>query len=212
MKYLWILLAAVALLSACNKTENKIAHKVIFKKFNEQPVEVINTTFEEGFVCGVSFERNEVYVQSIFPINRNHLINIIDINTGTTKKKVELPTGDFQGPGKFSNPSYIQYLGRGYYVVDQFHKIVVYDEHFKYLFTSMFKENRRSIDFFSVNNETFFCIETKLTGRKATVDRISCCREMSSPAFFELCVSFFIAFAIPSCIGPSNFGYVIFAR
>ncbi|MDQ1349933.1 MAG: hypothetical protein QG657_234 [Acidobacteriota bacterium] len=176
MKYIYILLVLVIVpfVSTCHKEADqiKITQQVLFKELNEKSVEIIDTTVEDGYPCGVSFEKGEVYVHATLPVDRKYEIKIIDIDSKKTKRSVYLPMGDFQAPGSFFNPSYIEYLNHRYYIIDQFHKIIAYNENFEYLYTSMFQELRRSMDFFSQNNQLFFLIGTMMPARKVTLTRV----------------------------------------
>lgn len=152
MKYSYAIfvLAAISIVSACHEArdQNKIIRQVLCNGMIEKTAEIINTTVEDGYPCGVSFEKGEVYVQSTLPVEKKYELKIIDIHSRKIKKSVYLSMGDFQSPSDFFNPSYIEYLEHRYYVLDQFHKIIVYNENFDYLYTSIFHELRRSLDFF----------------------------------------------------------------
>lgn len=68
--YILFVLVIVPLVSTCHKEADqiKITGQVLFKELNEKSVEIIDTTVEDGYPCGVSFEKGEVYLKSTFPV------------------------------------------------------------------------------------------------------------------------------------------------
>ncbi|UCH94935.1 MAG: hypothetical protein JSV88_32425 [Candidatus Aminicenantes bacterium] len=110
----------------------------------------------EGYLIGVSWERNEVYVNSILPVDNKCITMIIDPMTGEEKKSIGFFLGDPQSPTHFASPSYIEYLDKKYYVFDHIYKIVVYDTNFNYLYTSMHYNLRIFVDFYTYDNDIYY--------------------------------------------------------
>lgn len=157
-----ILLAGVA----CEKETPLHSIQVKFSGFNEKPVEFGRTFKYEGFITGANIERDEVYVQGFSKLERKHIVFVVDILTGQVKKKKLLPYGSHESPTEFFNPSYMQFVGGRYLIIDQYDKIMAYDEQLNYLYTNVFWMHRLFIDFFEKNGETFFVIGEKKYGLK----------------------------------------------
>jgi len=122
-------------------------------------IEIISEKTYKGKLLGVSWDRNEAYVCS--PVSyEKYSATIVDMEKDQIIKSRDLPIGDMQSPTYFYNPSFMAYAANRYYIIDQFHKILVYDQNLTYLYTKMFKEpmTRHFIDFFSRNDEVFFLI------------------------------------------------------
>ncbi len=160
-----LFLLATSLLVSCEKainTTNQINDTDLI--LNE--AEIIETKVYKGILLGVNFDRNEIYVQNS-PIGENtYDIEIIDTKEEKTIKTLKLRRGDFQSPTDVYSPSYMQFLNNRYYIIDQFHKILVFDQNLNYLHTRMFKDAkpRYFIDFFYRGGNAFFVIGKKHFG------------------------------------------------
>ncbi len=148
------------------------AKPVPFTLLREQRIEIINTFKYEGFVIGSDFKREEVYIQALSAVKGKYSVVIADIRTGEVKKEMHLKQGGFDGPNKFYSPSYMQYVKGNYLIVDQFHKIMVYDEDLNYRCTNMFFMLRFFIDFFPMENKIGFVIGKNICGLKSTANVI----------------------------------------
>lgn len=140
--------------------------QVEFNGFKERTVEMRHTVKFEGYIMGADLNRNEIYIQGVPKLKRMHNILIADIQTGKIKKEKPVPMGTLQSPAGFFNPSYMQYLEGRYFIIDQFHKILVYDEQLNYLYTNMFAMHRFIVDFYSEGGKTFFVMGCKRYGGK----------------------------------------------
>lgn len=132
-----------------------------FDVLKEYNVEIIETKTIEGFPLGTNFERGETYVDSTIRPPRKFLVKIVDIGSGETKKSIELTAGDFQSPVEYFSPVHVEYIDNRSYIVDQFEKIVAYDENFNHLYSSMFHQLRFFIDFYKYNGQVYFVMGTK---------------------------------------------------
>ncbi len=143
-----LILAALLVLSACGGDKAKMKSTPInFDRLQERDVEIVGTVKHEGFVIGADFERAEIYIKALSPLKKKFALVIVDIPTGNVKKEIDLAQGDFQSPKEFYNPAYMQFVKDRYIIVDQFHKIMVYDEQLNYLYTNMFNRLRYSLIF-----------------------------------------------------------------
>jgi hypothetical protein len=160
-----LFLLATSLLVSCEKsidTTNQIKDAGLI--LNE--AEIIETKEYKGIFRGVNFDRNEIYIETPPTGENTHKIEIIDIRDNKTLKTIKLRRGEFQSPTDVYSPSYMQFLNKRYYIIDQFHKILVFDQNLNYLYTRMFKsaKNRYFIDFFHRGGNTFFVIGEKHFG------------------------------------------------
>ncbi|MCP5049606.1 MAG: hypothetical protein GY940_20720 [bacterium] len=135
-------------------------------------MEMINTVKHEGYIIGSNFDREEVYIQAFSPVKGKYALVIADIRTGEVKKEMPLTKGGFEGPTDFYNPSYMQFVNGNYLLVDQFHKIMVYDEQLNYRYTNMFYKLRYFIDFFPMENQIGFVIGEHFPGLKLNTNYI----------------------------------------
>ncbi len=165
MKRFFILIFIVfSLFTACHENKKKVSRIIRFNGLVERKIEVTRSITTEGFLMGVNFDRNEIYTTYISPSTRKHVINIIDIDTGNIKKGIEYEYGTFDSPTSFFNPTNIHYYNRRYLIIDQFHKIFVFNEQLEYQFTNMFVKPRYFIDFYALDNNMFFVIGERITG------------------------------------------------
>ncbi len=151
-----ILLITISIFTACSDHEKKTIQNTL--KLNhaiskETPIETNDPQIAEGYLMGVSFEKNEVFVNALIPEGRKGTIIIIDPITGEEKRKIQYPIGDPQSPTDFSEPSYMQYHNGNYYLIDRCNKIVVYDSNLKYKYSSMFFKFRYFIDFYTLGQQ-----------------------------------------------------------
>ena len=162
-----ILMLSVVLFACDNKTKPNIikeAKPVKFTHFQERQTMVVSTVKYEGFIIGADFDREEVYIQAYSQLDRNYALLIVSILTGEVKKEMKLVKGGFDGPTDFYNPSYMQFVNGYYIIVDQYHKIMVYDEKLNYLYTNMFYVLRYFIDFFPMDKKFGFVIGETFNG------------------------------------------------
>jgi hypothetical protein len=154
---IFILLLGSLMMISCKDTKhaNSDVHK-IDAQIEESIIEIIDQKTIEGYLTGVSWEKNEVYVNSLLPTDNKCITRLINPHTGEHKKNIGFPLGDSQSPKHFTNPSYIEHLDEKYYVFDHLNKIVVHDDHFNYLYTSMFYNPRVFVDFYIYNNNEYF--------------------------------------------------------
>jgi hypothetical protein len=159
-KDLFLLLMVNLVMNACigsNSTSNKgNLHHIIDADIKNKDIEIIDLKSIDGYLTGVSWEKNEIYVDSSSVSHNRCLIRILNPLTGEEKKKISFPRGDPQSPTHFSSPSYIEYLDGEYYVFDHIYKIVAYDIRFNYLFTGMFYNRRIFVDFYTYNNDVYY--------------------------------------------------------
>ena len=160
-----LFLLVVSLLVSCEKaidTTNQIKDTDLI--LNE--AKIIETKVYKGVFRGVNFDRNEIYILTPPTGENTHNIEIIDIRDDKTLKTIKLRRGDFQSPTDVYDPSYMQFLNNRYYIIDQFHKILVFDQNLNYLYTRMFKGDncRYFIDFFYRGGNAFFVIGEKHFG------------------------------------------------
>ncbi len=160
-KTLFIFIAMVFLLLVSCEEKSHNADRVhkISAKIIEPSLHIIDHKSFNGYLSGVNFERNEFYIDSLFPVKNNAMVRIIDARTGKEKRTVPFPLGDSQSPTLFTEPSYIEFLEDKYFVYDHIHKIVVYDKDFNYLYTGMSPQSLRVfIDFYSYDSKIFYVL------------------------------------------------------
>jgi hypothetical protein len=170
-----VLMISVVLTSCGGKTKKgtmQEAKPVPFTQLRERRIEITHTFKHEGFVIGSDFQREEVYIQAISAAKGKYSLVIADIPTGEVKKEMQLRKGGFGSPIEFYSPSYMQYVKGNYLIVDQFHKIMVYDEDLNYRYTNMFHMLRFFIDFFPMEDKISFVIGKNLCGIKDTANVI----------------------------------------
>jgi hypothetical protein len=152
-----ILLLGFMIMVSCKGRKHIVQDvHIIDADIKETYIEIIDKKTIEGYLLGVSWEKNEIYVDSLVPVDNKCITRVIDPQTGKNKTKVGFPLGDPQSPSLFTNPSYIEYLDGKYYVFDHLYKIVVYDNNFNYLDTGMFYNRRNFVDFYTYNNGVYF--------------------------------------------------------
>jgi hypothetical protein len=154
---IFILLLGFLTMVSCNggKHTTDDVH-IINPEIKEAGIEIIDQKTIEGYLTGVSWEKNEIYVNSLLPVDNKCITRIIDPRAGGAGKNVGFPLGDSQSPILFTEPSYIEYLDGKYYVFDHLYKIVVYDNEFNYLYTSMYYSHRIFGDFYTYNNDVYY--------------------------------------------------------
>jgi len=159
---LLILATSIAVLTGCGKNKSIDADFFVSDiKLQEKEIKITKTHFVQEFLTGCDFNRNEIYVETA-PKSRDKIfIQIIDIETGTVKKELPVRRGGFQSPTDFYNPTYMEFLGGKYYIVDQMEKIVVFDEKFNYLYSNMFSKHRCFLDLFQSGDRIFIAIGTR---------------------------------------------------
>jgi len=154
-----ICLMLIITATSCKQvTESK---PIRFDGLNEKPIEFIDTVKYEGFIIGADFNRDEVYIQTVSAGKGKYAISIVDIPSKKLKREMQLKTGGFESPTGFYNPSHMQFLDGNYIIVDQFHKILVFDEQLNHLYTNMFYQLRYFLDFYMYENQKFFVIGAK---------------------------------------------------
>jgi hypothetical protein len=166
-----IIFSGIILIS-CNSNQGNPSVIVIDNvKINEIDVDVINKKMVFGYLRGVNFNRSEVFIEELIPEDRKYVIRVLDVHTGEEKNRIRLQMGDFQSPGDFAMSVYIQFLDEKYFILDGLFKIVVFDNNFKYLFTSMFDHHRYFLDFYSHGENIYF-----LLGKKMYLEKEYRCR------------------------------------
>lgn len=143
---------------SCKARKHDISSvQVVNAAINEVPIDITGKQTIAGYLKGVSWDKNEVYALKLYPEEGKYIIKIIDPQSGVETKSIGLPIGDPQSPTDFEDPSYIEYMDGKYYVIDQNHKIVVYDAGFNYLYASMLHRTLRVfVDFYTYNNDVYF--------------------------------------------------------
>lgn len=155
---------------ACKKNADP-KNQLMFKPI-EKEVEIIETKKIEGYPIGSDLNRGEVYIVSELKSSRKFLIKIVNIETGEIKKFLEIKAGDFHSPTEFYNPSHVQYVNGSFYVMDQYEKIVVFDEDLNYSYSSMFHAIRKFVDIFHWNNNIYFLIGLTKNDFKSTGNNV----------------------------------------
>jgi hypothetical protein len=147
IKRLYIITAILALIMIPSCQKNPTIRNDL-KADNGLKINEIEITENilEGFPIGADFKIGLAYVKSDIRSKRAFLIKIIDIDRLNILKTVELPAGDFQSPTEYFSPVHVEFIDNRYYVVDQFEKIVVYDQNFNHLYSSMYHQLRFFID------------------------------------------------------------------
>jgi hypothetical protein len=164
MRALYILLLFFLIVPGCKK--NTPGNDTLgFDGIKEREIEITGKAVIEGFPLGTDFDRGEVYVDYLLK-TRKYLVKIANIETGKLAKTMELEYGPMESPTKVYNPNYMQYLNHRYVIIDQYEKILVFDEQLKYLFTNMFNVHRYFIDFYIKDNQTFLVIGEIFYGMK----------------------------------------------
>ncbi len=141
--------------------EKIVENKIEFPGLKENRVEILSEVKFEGFFSGANFERNEAYIQYISQTKGKFSLLIVDIPEGKIKIEKPLSKGAQESPTDFFNPAFMQYLDHRYIVIDQYQKIVFYNDRFEYLYTDMFHKHRYFIDFFMNKGEMFLVIGEK---------------------------------------------------
>lgn len=185
-----LFLLIVLALSNCKEEEKK--EFLQFDGLKERRIEWSSSIKYNGFIIGASVEKKEVYIENEIQENNQHHINIVDIVTGKIKRTIALPVGSFESPTEFFNPSLMNYLAGKYYIIDQYHKILVYNEQLEYLYTHMFHNIRVSIDFFTYDQRIFFVIGEKKFGYEYRGNHFNIyeLRENSRPEKFRELVAY----------------------
>lgn len=139
--------------------EKSIPGRVLtFDRLKVKSTEIVRDIVVNGLLVGTSFERGEVYVVSISKAERCFLIHLIAIDTGLVKQELRLDAGDFHSPREYFSPSYMQAVENRYYIIDQFHKIAVFDDQTGFLYCSMFEQGRYFIDIYKdMNHKEELC-------------------------------------------------------
>lgn len=130
------------------------------------PMEIVNRQkIEKTYgMIGYNPRLNELYLL-LLPEDGAHVIGIFDTSAGKMKKKIPLRSGAFQSPTDCYNPRYVQFLNDRYYLVDQWNKILVFDNDFNHLYSSMFHHFRYFMNFFTHQDRTcFFFGKMKYSG------------------------------------------------
>ncbi|NIM17951.1 MAG: hypothetical protein GTO45_23100 [Candidatus Aminicenantes bacterium] len=166
-----IIFSVIILISCSSNTGNPSVIVIDNVKIREIEVDVIDQKMVFGYLRGVNFERSEVYIEGLIPEDNKYVIRLLDVYTGEEKNKIRLQMGDFQSPGDFAMPVYIQFLDEKYFILDGVFKIVVFDNNFNYLFTSMFQQHRYFLDFYSHGENIYF-----LLGKKMHLEKEYRCR------------------------------------
>lgn len=124
-------------------------------------IQFIETKHLSQIALGCDFDRNEIYMEA-GPVSReNHIIRIVNLDSMAVKKELTIPRGSFESPADFYNPTYMKFINGMYFLVDQYHKYVVYDQQFNRLYYSRFVFNkafnhRHFIDFYGMGDRVFF--------------------------------------------------------
>lgn len=172
-KLLPLLLIALLIIPACGKKKTKLkVTKIKFDGLKERTIRFSPIAKIEGFISGYSSEKNEVYIHALSSRLGKHSMLIVDTLTGKVKKEIKLSRGTHQSPTDFFNPSFMQYLDGRYYIIDQYSKILVYDDRMHYLATHMFEMHRYFIDFYKKDNLIHFVIGEKHYGMEYKYNRV----------------------------------------
>jgi len=160
------LLIVLSITISCGKAPDS-SFKISDVNLHIKDIEIISTKMFEGFLLGTDFDRNELYVQSLYP-DDFYSIGIIDLETGNVIKTFKRRKGSSQSPTDLYNPAYMQFLDNKYYLVDWFHKILVFDHKLSYLYTNIFHIPRYFIDFYKRNGKQFFVLGNRRFRPKKT--------------------------------------------
>ncbi len=172
-KIVLVLLLAVLLptLVSCGKEKTPPLKETAQLKFDtlkihEPHLSDLLTT--EGHIFGNCSEKGEAYVQRFSRKTKTFTVDVIDLAKGTVRQTVQLTAGDRQAPGAFFSPTYMQRLDDNYIIIDQFHKISIFDQRVQHLYTNMYTAQRFFIDFFKRQDQLFFVIATSHWKKDAT--------------------------------------------
>jgi hypothetical protein len=161
------ILIAILTMIGCSRTyemnKGDVEGEVIVKaidvpQIKNYDIETMNTIKVSRLVMGGNLHLNEIFVKESNREKNLSLIRVVDIETGNIKNEVTLQGGNFDSPTHFYSPSHIEKVGGNFYIVDQRHKVVCFDENFKRQFTMRFTANanargRSFIDFFQIPDE-----------------------------------------------------------
>jgi hypothetical protein len=155
---------------SCEKANNTIHQINQIKNTNLilKEAEIIEVKTYKGSLLGADLNRNEIYILASPTEEDKYNVEIIDMGQGKAINILKLRKEGFQSPTDVYNPSYMQFLNNRYYLIDQFHKVLVFDQDLAYLQTIMLKgaQPRYFIDFFSRGGDVFFGIGEKHFGLK----------------------------------------------
>ena len=157
MKRIIIMILFLFFIISCSKKPENVIRigDVIIK---ERELEIKKTKIFEGNLNGVDFERNQFFVNLFTKSNVEHRLGIVDIDKEEIIKTVSLRKGSFQSPTDIFRPSLIQRVDDKYIIVDNFDKIMLFNNDFKLLYSSMFNHLRYFIDFYEIKDQLFFVI------------------------------------------------------
>jgi len=163
--FIIVVVSIVTLSCGAKKQEEK---KILIGDVNIKlkVLENIDQKKVDGSILGADFKRKHVYIRELLPENRNHIIRLVDITNGKVVQRVPLRAGDFQSPDEFSEPTHIQYLDGKYYIFDHNDKIVVFDDKFHRLNSSMIHGSRSFVDFYNEGESIFFLLGRRRIKRK----------------------------------------------
>jgi len=115
-------------------------------------------TFEALSILGYDFNNKELYLNMATGNFEHHLLGVFDVDDIKKERKIKISKGTTQSPSDCYFPTYMQHENGKYYIVDQYDKIMVFDENFKFVRSSMFNKFRYFIDFYFKNGSEFFLI------------------------------------------------------
>jgi hypothetical protein len=159
---LLILVAMVGCFKADKLDKGVIEGKIIVNKIDvgtikEHDIEILDTIKVSRMLLGGDLQRNAIYVEESNRDKNTSDIKLIDIDTGNVKKEWTLQGGSVDSPTHVYSISHVQKSGDCFYVVDQIHKFLCFDDAFKRLYTTRFTANpnagmRSFIDFFQYSD------------------------------------------------------------
>lgn len=168
MKFIKIFLISSFVLNfSCEKSSSNINiiknSDLVFEE-----IEIFDTKAYEGNLLGVHWDRNEAYIYTPPVEKKAHTISVVDFEQDKIIKSLDLQVGTMESPTDVFSPSYMTYLETRYYLIDQYFKILIFDQNLSYLHTIMLRDQmyRCFVDFFSQDRDIFFLIGKKQFGPK----------------------------------------------
>lgn len=169
MKISGLLILTLLLLAACAE-QNKhdaVTGAIKAPALSEFHNPVLNTADWPGVCIGVCFDKMEMYLNEPCAAKDFFTLKIVSLDTGIVTRTIQLPRGEENSPTHYYSPSFVQFLDHHYYIIDQYHKILVYDENFTWKYSSMFLLLRRSINFFLNGNQVAFMATQSIPAKNA---------------------------------------------
>jgi hypothetical protein len=169
MNKVCLFLTITVLLSAWSCQPKKQEYKKVFIENINIKTKLYNKIDRkriDGYILGSDFNRNLLFLRELLPVNKNHIIKLIDITNGKDVQSIPLKAGDFQSPDEFSEPTRIQFINDNYYIFDHNDKIVVFDKSFRRLYSNMIQGSRYFLDFYNNGKNIHFLLGKSKINRK----------------------------------------------